>query len=527
MTKRLNRDGPGNFGEFSKPARTLYEEMKSTRLPYIKRAEDCAEVTVPNIFPKEHDNNFTSINTPYQSVGSRCVNNLAARFVSALLPANSPFYKFEPPEEIVQWIEKDPSGERSALLEQLLIGLEDKPLKWLERNNVRAAFYEACLQLIVAGNALLYIPPDPLDGGVRVYRLDDYVVSRDNTGKILQIITKDTFKYSSLPKEFRQYVKEQPMDVNTEFSRDVEVYTHAYLSEDTKSFEFYSEIDDTVIAGTDGSVPRESSHWLPIRLYKRDGEHYSRSLVEFYYGDLVSLDKLWKSIIDLAGLSAKSFILVDPSSLTNYKRLQKAKNGDIVPGRATDLTSFQHGKSQDFNVVYSAAQRIEERILQAFMDTSSIQRDAERVTATEWRVLTQSLDENFGGVFSLLASEFQLPFIRSLTSKLAIEATAENGLPEGIDKFKPRIVAGLDALGRGQDLEKLSYFLQVLVGLGEQGYAQLNLSGLISNIALSLGLNTRSLLKSEQQKQQELEQQMQLLQIQQSMSAGGEGELIM
>lgn len=512
LNQVLAKPPPMSNEPWRKSAKSIYEDMKATRSAYITRAENCASVTVPNIFPKSHSNQNTDIETPYQSVGSRAVNMLAAKFVMSLLPANQAFWKYSPPEDVLAWANKDRTGGRFALIEQLLIKLEDAPLRWLERNNIRASLYEACLQLIVAGNALIYIPPIPLDGGVRIYKLDEYVVSRDNVGNVLQIVTRDVFKYSSLPTDFRQYVLNQPMDTNAEFNQDVEVYTHVYLDESGKMFEFYVEIEGNKVKGSDGSVPMDSSHWLPVRMYKRDGEHYSRSLVEFYYGDLVTLDKLWKSIIDLAGLSAKSFILVDPASLTNVKRLQKAQNGDVIPGRAQDLSSFQHNKSADFNVVYSAAQRIEERILQAFMEPSSIQRDAERQTATEWRMMSQALDQNFGGIYSLLASEFQTPFIKSITNKLRIEASADNGLPEGVEEFTPRIVAGFDALGRGQDLEKLNYFIQMLLGFGEQGFNELNLQGLINSVALSLGLNTRDLLKSEQQKQQEMEQQLQLMQ---------------
>lgn len=509
----------------NKTVKELYEQLKSAREPYITRAEDCAKLTIPNLFPRRKTGAWDNIETPNQSIGSRAVMTLAAKFVMALLPANQLFCKFEPPEELVIAAQRDKNGKKQQLLDQTLIKIEDIPLRWIERNNARAATYEACQQLIVAGNALFHIPLSTgkdVDGGIRVYKLNEYVCSRDNIGNVLQIITKDTFKYMSLPPSFRAYVQSPQPTMGGRFDDDVEVYTFIFLEEDGQLFKYWKEIDGKKVDGTEGTVPRDALNWIPLRMYKRDGEHYSRSLVEFYYGDLVTLEKLWKSIIDLAGLSSRSFILVRPGSRTNAKRLQQAENGSIITGQAEDLTSFQHQKQQDFQVVYAAAQAIQERILLAFMEPSSIQRDAERQTATEWRYMTQALDNNFGGVYSLLASEFQMPFIKALVNKLNIDAASGQSLPEGIENFVPKIVTGFDALGRGQDLEKLEYFTNLILGLGEAGYNELNLQGLLGGIATSLGLSTKDILKSDEQKQQELEQQIQLMQMQQQMEQGQE-----
>ena len=58
----------------------------------------------------------------------------------------------------------------------------------IESDNDRVAFYEALKLLIVSGNVLLKLTED----GLRVYRLENYVVKRDNQGKILKIIIKES-----------------------------------------------------------------------------------------------------------------------------------------------------------------------------------------------------------------------------------------------------------------------------------------------------------------------------------------------
>jgi hypothetical protein len=81
------------------------------------------------------------------------------------------------------------------------------------------------------------------------------------------------------------------------------------------------------------------------------------------------------------------------------------------------------------------------------------------------------------------------------------------------ESIRPTVVTGIEALGRGQDLNKLATFLQYLQPLGQEIIAsELNISDYIDRLAASLGIDTSGLIKSPEQKQQE---QMQAQQMQQ------------
>ena len=57
----------------------------------------------------------------------------------------------------------------------------------MEVSNDRVAVYEALKNLIVSGNVLLKVT----ETGLRVYRLENYVIKRDNQGNVLKIIIKE------------------------------------------------------------------------------------------------------------------------------------------------------------------------------------------------------------------------------------------------------------------------------------------------------------------------------------------------
>ena len=92
----------------------------------------------------------------------------------------------------------------------------------------------------------------------------------------------------------------------------------------------------------------------------------------------------------------------------------------------------------------------------------------------------------------------------------------EGKMPKFKDTLKPQIVTGLEALGRGQDLNKLNQFLSMLQPLGAEVIAsELNIGDYLDRLGASLGIDTQGLVKSEEQKMQEQQQQQEMMMQQQ------------
>ena len=72
------------------------------------------------------------------------------------------------------------------------------------------------------------------------------------------------------------------------------------------------------------------------------------------------------------------------------------------------------------------------------------------------RLLAQELEAALGGVYSVQASEMQLPMVRRLMYQME-KSKKLRTMPKGV--VRPTIVAGLEALGRGHDLNKLDLFV--------------------------------------------------------------------
>ena len=83
-------------------------------------------------------------------------------------------------------------------------------------------------------------------------------------------------------------------------------------------------------------------------------------------------------------------------------------------------------------------------------------RNAERVTAEEVRLTQLELERSVGGLFSLLTVEFLVTYLNR-TLLILQRSNQIPRLPK--DVVRPKIVAGINSLGRGQDNEALTRFI--------------------------------------------------------------------
>ena len=468
-----------------------YDKCAQDRDQYLRRGREASLFTIPTLLPEESFSSTTEITTPFQSIGAEGVNNLSSKLLMSLLPPNAPFFRL-----VVDNAELEAMlAEKRSQAEEGLAKIERLVMQEIEVRGLRVPIAEALKLLIVTGNVLLYLPPKEQ---IRVFRLDRYVVKRDSMGNVLKIITKESLSPLSLPESAKELIADPEADTPT---KDLDLYTCVKWT--GKNWKVHQELNGSVVPGSEGTYPKKRNPFIALRFTSMDGEDYGRGYVEEYLGDLKSLESLTQSIVEGSAAAAKVLFLVRPNGTTRVKTLAESPNGAIVTGDDNDVSSLQLGKSQDFNVAQQTIQMLQTRLSRVFLMNSSIRRDAERVTAEEIRIAHQELEIALGGVYAVLSQEFQLPLVELLMNKMG----KENKIPALPDEgLKPLIVTGVEALGRGEDLNKLGLFLQQLAPLGPQVLQEINVPDYIDRLASSLGIDTEGLIKSEEQKQLEAEQ---------------------
>ena len=513
-------------GEVSKSLERRYADFAMIREPFLSRAKRCSALTIPSLIPNSTGTNYRhnggeSFDVPWQSMGSRCVNNLASKLMLTLLPPNVPFFRL-----VVQrsgmykdMAEQDP--ELSSEIERGLSKIERLVVEQSAASSDRVVIHEALKHLIVGGNALLYIPGK--DEPARCYHLPDYVVRRAPNGDVLEIIIREAVTFASLPDGVKSVILESVSTEGAEklpgsarhdaavgLSRDsttriIDIYTGIRRDEAANRWLVRQECHDVLIPGSDGSYPIDACPWIPMRFIRVDGEDYGRSYVEEYYGDISSLDALYQALVEGAAACAKLLFMISPNSIIKADDIAEAPNLGFVTGSREDVTVLQAEKYGDFRVTKEMIAELERRLAHAFILNSAVQRDGERVTAEEIRRMVEDLEAALGGVYSLMAVEFQLPYVQVRLRQLE-EAGVLPELPKGL--VKPAIVTGVEALGRGNDKTKLLELGESVQRiLGPEALAKLiNPTEFLRRLISASGVDEDNLLVSQEELQQGTEQ---------------------
>ena len=483
-------------------AKSRYDALASGRNQFLQTAIDASKLTLPYLMKQdEEDANYKTLITPWQSVGAKGVTTLASKLMLALLPPQTSFFKLQIDEATLLSGQLDPAIRSD--LDVSFSKIERTILESIAASDDRVVVHQALKHLVVSGNALIYMDKERL----KLYPLNRYVVERDGLGNVIEIVTKEKIHKTlvkKMLKDFDDPVINRIDDESTGYSReDVDVFT--IIKRDNNRFIWHQEVYDKIIPGSQGKAPIDTTPWLPLRFNTVDNEAYGRGRVEEFMGDLKSLEALSQAICEGSAAAAKVVFTVSPSSTTKPSTLAKAGNGAIVQGRPDDIGVVQVGKQGDFSTAYQMIQQFERRLGEAFLVLTV--RQSERTTAEEVRMTQMELEQQLGGLFSLLTVEFLVPY---LNRKLSVfQKTGEiPRLPKDI--VKPTIVAGVNALGRGQDRESLQMFMQTIAQtMGPEAIAQyINPEEVVKRLAASQGIDTLNLVKSAEQLQQERQQQM-------------------
>ena len=492
------------YTQQGKTAAGRYESLASARSTFLREAKESSKLTLPSLIPETTTGTKARIKTPMQALGAKAVNSLASKLLLALLPPSTSFFKFTIDQLSLI---KEGQQELESELDKGLRMYENALMDEIEVSNDRTAMFEALKHLIVGGNVLLYLT----DKGLKVYPLSKFVCKRDSVGNVLEIITKESVSPQALPKEFLENLQQKEGYEKQATGDELDIYTCIKRINDDHIW--FQECQGQKIPNTDGRSKLDVSPWILLRWVRIDGEDLGRGYVEEYRGDLVSLEALTQAIIEGAAASAKVLFLVNPNGQTRASTLAKAPNGAIREGSAADVSVMQVGKAGDFNVAQQTIQRIEARLADAFLMARSIQRDAERVTAAEVQIMAQELENSLGGTYSILSQEFQIPYLKR-RMHMMVRAGKVKALPDKL--VKPKIVTGIQGLGRGNDRNKLIEFIgTVAQALGPDVMRQfVNVDEAVKRLATSIGIDTNNLIKSQEQiaAEQQQAQQQQLIQ---------------
>ena len=477
-----------------KTAAARFSALSVGRTSVLDKARQASRLTIPGLIPEAGQNEHFSPSQPYQSAGAHGLRSLSARLLSTLFPTSVQFFRLELDAFAAAELQADKNDVDTRLSQ-----VAETTAAMMDELRVRPALGEVLKQLIAAGNVVAYLPQERAP---RVYRLDQFVLKRDNYGDFTDIIIQEKVWPSTLSPEIREAIGVK-LDPNKD-EQQIDVYT--VVEQRDGLVTHWQDINGKVVPGTKSEpISTAQSGWLAPRWMVVPGSDYGRSHVTEYLGDMLSMDDNYKAITQFAAIAARVVTVVNPNSSIDAAELAGAETGDVIYGEIEAIGQTSLNKMQDFAVIKDVTATIEARVKEAFLVANY--RDAERVTAEEIRNQSEELENGLGGTFSVLASELQQP----IASRYLYVAAQRKLIPAIPDGIRPKIVTGLAALGRAAEVNRLRTFaadaIQILT---PQVFAGLiNAPAFLSRLGNEHGVSSlETLLKTEDQMAEEQQQAM-------------------
>ena len=348
--------------------------MDAAKATIYAKCEKYAKWTIPGILStdtirpdqNEHRHDF-------QSIGARSVNHLANKLAFALFNPARPFFRLEATPQYLQKLEA--KGLPELVVQEAFAKAERLAMRKFLKWRSRTASISALKSIIVVGNSLMHFPKD---GKAQTFNFRDFVVSRDLSGKVIQLITRDRKKIATLEEGLKQKVLANP-NRKRKPEEDCDLYTSVVWNHETSKYHVFQAVDEYPISTVNGMYNEQELPWITLTWDLQRGADYGTGLVEEYSGDFHALSTLTTSMVIGATIAADIKFLVDPGGNTDYKMLNNSASGSYLPGRKEDIHAFSLDKQQDFQFVDGMIKQYEKRIGLAFLLGSAITREAERV----------------------------------------------------------------------------------------------------------------------------------------------------
>lgn len=485
----------------TKTAKGRYDLLKTRRQPFLDRAREAARVTVPSLMPPEGHNGMSLLPQPNQGFGAQCVLTLSARIASALMPPSKGFMQLSPtPEALLEaGMDTVPDDVQIGLSKsQKLINAETERRNWRQPTNL------SCQLLVTTGNALEVMLPD---NTIRVYRLDQFVVVRDPSGMVVELIIEENLYPDALPDDLRELIEAAGSgQENVTRGQTIPMYTWVKYNPSDNVYVVHQELADQHVPDSDGKYAPDMLPFFHLRYSVVAGEDYGRGKVEEHLADFVLFDGLSKALADGSAMASRNVTMVRPGAqggLNLMRKVAKAHNGEYIIGNPEDVAMLQFQNVTGLQIAQQELSVLRQNIGQSFLMSSAVTRNAERVTATEVRMAAEELEGILGGVYTSLSKDMMLARAR----RLIFQMKDQGKLPEWPDDaIEPVILTGLEALGREAAVNAVMTAAQLIQGFPQQAQMYPKWESLLKK--LFLGLDIEDAVKTDAEVQAEMEQQM-------------------
>lgn len=393
----------------------------------------------------------------------------------------------------------------------------------------RTRMRQAAESLAVLGDTLIRGNKDYTQ---TVFRLDNYVVSRDDAGQPYYFVTREKVDVSKLgDNEDDQAERFEKSGIGKELlkkspkEREKTLYTLVEFQPYARVWSTRQELNGKTIYE---APDREVCNYVSAAVQLEPGDNYGHGPAEDWEPDLFSEDRLRKRMLEWAAMCTRLIPVIDRGSNIRPQQLAQTPNGQPVfggrvdGGVVSDVGFIKVDKIQDFTVVKDVAAQIGSDLDRSMLTGQGMVRQSERTTAFEVsEVSLKEKEASVGSFFSDCADTLQPQIVRWL-----FDEAARNGdiprLPRSAEAVNEVVVmTGARAMAERAKAGKLAQIPILANQIGEQAVSRVKGDRIIADIIELQGIPAGNYLKSQEELEAEKQNALQIAAQQQAIASTG------
>ena len=488
---------------------SMWYELDSMRQGHLEEGRRNAEHSEWTVLPPVATDQDTKMPVRYQSIGPRGLANLTGLIVQAMVPPGMPWLMQEVPVEIRQSPDVDTETlkiiEAGYALSDLIImgSLEQASMRASDNygsDGFHSSLARGIRQLLITGDTLTLVQDDLR---LRLFRNDHYVTLRDAELGVVAHITKESLdpltlddeKFAALGhKSSREEMAKMPVR-----NRSVDLYTKVEWDAQAENWKITKEANGHILEET----TEEISPYISVATSLMPGSNYGRAFFSRILPEIIRLDALAEAGIFCAAIASDVKWFIDEHSQTREQDIQKQAlsigRARVRGGSVEDVAVLQGNVGPGYSVIREQEESLRREIARTFLLQDEMVRNSERTTAVEVRALINQLNQSLGDLYTPIADMTLRPLAYIARHKLMKAKKLPKIEQSLVNSTDIKILTGTSAIAKRQQMDSMLAMLEVAGRLGPDMLARINYGEVLEAMKQSLGVTSRTFIKSEQQ----------------------------
>lgn len=483
--------------------------------------EDCYRYALPqrNLYDGYYEGSIpgqNKMNMVFDSTAIHSTQRFANRIQSGLFPPYKKWCRLEPGDDI--------PPERRAEVQQALDIYLEKFFTVLRQSNFDLAIGEFLLDLCV-GTAVMLVQEGDDTAPITFTSVPQYLVALEEgpNGTVDNVYRKYKIRAEAISRQFPDAVLPDSLQrlINDKPQETVELIEATIIDPERKDYCYhviYEKTKEELLMRRMDATP-----WVVSRYMKVAGEDFGRGPLVSAIPDIKTLNKTLELLLKNASIACAGVYTAADDGVINPSNI-RITPGSIIPvarnGGPQGASLAPLPRSGDFNVSQIVINDLRMSIKKTLLDDTLPPDNMSARSATEIVERMKELAQNMGSAFGRLITETMTPIVAKVLNIMDKKGLIE--LPLKVNGLEVKIIP-ISPLAKAQNLEEINeimQFVQIAGSLGPGGIAEMKPDLIATYIGDKLGIPS-SLRTTPEEKQQIIQQSMQMAQMQQQQMQGG------